>query len=175
MQMHPKKYPDRQRASATYARLAFAFMITQVLASTQLHAQATNALKAPSQLLEDVLQYRRGWIERDMTVDACSFYRLMQTSPDAPKQMPAWVKTLVGYEGANPCVPTTAAPAKNRSASVLRYDSVSVGATTARVYATVMNGENVHREDFTASFMAADRRWAVQEVRVWDALRVYKR
>jgi hypothetical protein len=54
-------------------------------------------------------------------------------------------------------------------------DSVSLRDTVGTVFVSVRSGENFHREDFSVRLLDARRGWSIQEVRIWGAMRLYRR
>ena len=140
---------------------------------------ATVMAKAPTTLLTNVLLYRTSFIDRTARLAPCSFYRLMANPTDWPQGLPPWVQDLVGPNNLRPCEPNnapvdTAKTGSSISRNIVVFDSVSVRDTIATVYATVVQGENAHREEYMAYFHLPDH-WGVKEVRILGAMRIHYR
>jgi hypothetical protein len=131
--------------------------------------------KVPTELLNRVLHYRINFVESSTPFEACSLYRAMATPTDFPDSFFPGVQRLLSQRDSGQCLaspssaqlPPSGAPSDRR---VVRLDETNLDDTTAMLRFTVMVGEMVHHEDYTAIRESPTASWGVKEVRIWGAM-----
>jgi hypothetical protein len=125
--------------------------------------QADGAMGA----LEAVMVWRVNWVRDTTAFDACSLY----DAAGRPATFPAGIAPRFEHlvEGsASGCGSAAGQVRPTPSANLLLVviDSMRLGETQGRVWATIHRGDAVHREDYT---LARRRQWGVTEMRMWGA------
>lgn len=141
------------------AVLAASAICNPLGAQTAVSDEAARAIGA-------VMNYRRYFLDDPLAFDACKVREALGGNANT---------LAVQLRGMLDDVAASCPRATTRPRNVVLIDSVRLADSVARVYATVIRGELIHREIYSLDPRTSAPMMSVREVRLWGAVQAYPR